>query len=75
VEEQIMTIYTGTNGYLDGLEIGQVRKFLVHLLQIWQRFHFFSSLSLVSVLSPGHWRSGLLSRIFDSVPGFTLAVI
>ncbi|CAN8222364.1 unnamed protein product [Cochlearia groenlandica] len=31
VEEQIMTIYTGTNGYLDGLEIGQVRKFLVQL--------------------------------------------
>jgi hypothetical protein len=26
-----MTIYTGTNGYLDGLEIGQVRKFLVQL--------------------------------------------
>ncbi|KAH7571662.1 hypothetical protein JRO89_XS04G0113300 [Xanthoceras sorbifolium] len=31
VEEQIMTIYTGTNGYLDSLEIGQVRKFLVEL--------------------------------------------
>jgi F-type H+-transporting ATPase subunit alpha len=26
-----MTIYTGTNGYLDSLEIGQVRKFLVEL--------------------------------------------
>jgi hypothetical protein len=24
VEEQIMTIYTGTNGYLDGLEIGKL---------------------------------------------------
>ncbi|KAL9419555.1 hypothetical protein AB3S75_037340 [Citrus x aurantiifolia] len=24
VEEQIMTIYTGTNGYLDSLEIGQI---------------------------------------------------
>ncbi|WVZ11081.1 hypothetical protein V8G54_015611, partial [Vigna mungo] len=31
VEEQIVTIYTGTNGYLDSLEIGQVRKFLVEL--------------------------------------------
>ncbi|KAL6312173.1 hypothetical protein AAG906_021982 [Vitis piasezkii] len=31
VEEQIMTIYTGTNGYLDSLEIGQVRKFLAEL--------------------------------------------
>uniref|UniRef100_A0A6N2MDV8 ATP synthase subunit alpha n=1 Tax=Salix viminalis TaxID=40686 RepID=A0A6N2MDV8_SALVM len=31
VAEQIMTIYTGTNGYLDSLEIGQVRKFLVEL--------------------------------------------
>ncbi|KAB1215421.1 ATP synthase subunit alpha, chloroplastic [Morella rubra] len=31
VEEQIMTIYTGTNGYLDSLEIGQVKKFLVEL--------------------------------------------
>jgi F-type H+-transporting ATPase subunit alpha len=31
VEEQIATIYTGTNGYLDILEIAQVRKFLVRL--------------------------------------------
>uniref|UniRef100_A0A6N2KZ46 ATP synthase subunit alpha, mitochondrial n=1 Tax=Salix viminalis TaxID=40686 RepID=A0A6N2KZ46_SALVM len=31
VAKQIMTIYTGTNGYLDSLEIGQVRKFLVEL--------------------------------------------
>ncbi|KAL3646586.1 hypothetical protein CASFOL_009553 [Castilleja foliolosa] len=31
VEEQIMTIYTGTNGYLDSLEIGQVRKLIVEL--------------------------------------------
>ena len=31
VEEQIITIYTGTNGYLDSLEIQQVRKFLVEL--------------------------------------------
>ena len=31
VDEQIMTIYTGTNGYLDSLEIEQVRKFLVEL--------------------------------------------
>lgn len=31
VEEQIITIYTGTNGYLDSLEIEQVRKFLVEL--------------------------------------------
>ncbi|PHT86943.1 ATP synthase subunit alpha, chloroplastic [Capsicum annuum] len=31
VEEKIMTIYTGTNSYLDSLEVGQVRKFLVEL--------------------------------------------
>jgi F-type H+-transporting ATPase subunit alpha len=31
VEEQIDTIYTRTNGYLDILEIAQVRKFLVRL--------------------------------------------
>ncbi|KAL5555594.1 hypothetical protein UlMin_037830 [Ulmus minor] len=31
VEEQIITTYTGTNGYLDSLEIGQVRKFIVEL--------------------------------------------
>nr|QNQ14349.1 ATP synthase CF1 alpha subunit [Dicranopygium microcephalum] len=31
VEEQIATIYTGANGYLDPLEIGQVKKFLVQL--------------------------------------------
>ena len=31
VEEQIMTIYTGINGYLDSLEIGQVSKFLLEL--------------------------------------------
>nr|KJB62237.1 hypothetical protein B456_009G407600 [Gossypium raimondii] len=29
--EQISTIYTGTNGYLNSLEIGQVRKFLFEL--------------------------------------------
>nr|YP_009433789.1 ATP synthase CF1 alpha subunit [Hypolytrum nemorum]ANP26003.1 ATP synthase CF1 alpha subunit [Hypolytrum nemorum] len=28
VEDQIATIYTGTNGYLDALEIGQVKDFL-----------------------------------------------
>lgn len=31
VEEQIATIYTGANGYLDPLELGQVKKFLVQL--------------------------------------------
>ncbi|XP_058103456.1 ATP synthase subunit alpha, chloroplastic-like [Magnolia sinica] len=31
VEDQIVTIYTGANGYLDPLEIGQVKKFLVQL--------------------------------------------
>ncbi|KAI3881035.1 hypothetical protein MKX03_037613 [Papaver bracteatum] len=31
VEEQVMTIYTGTNGYLDSLEINQVKKFLIQL--------------------------------------------
>lgn len=28
VAEQVMVIYTGTNGYLNSLEVGQVRKFL-----------------------------------------------
>ncbi|KAG6496735.1 hypothetical protein ZIOFF_044605 [Zingiber officinale] len=28
VEEQITTIYTGANGYLDSIELGQVKKFL-----------------------------------------------
>ena len=27
VDEEIMTIYTGTNGYLDSFEIGQVMKY------------------------------------------------
>nr|KJB23708.1 hypothetical protein B456_004G111300 [Gossypium raimondii] len=31
VAGQVSTIYTGTNGYLDSLEIGQARKFLVEL--------------------------------------------
>ena len=31
VEEQIATIYTGTRGYLDSLEIEQVNKFLDEL--------------------------------------------
>ncbi|KAJ4739549.1 hypothetical protein LUZ62_004854 [Rhynchospora pubera] len=31
VEDQVATIYTGTNGYLDVLEIGQVRLFLEKL--------------------------------------------
>ena len=31
VEKQVMTIYTGTNGYLDLLELEQVRKYLVEL--------------------------------------------
>jgi len=31
VEEQIMTIYTGTKGYLDSLEIGRVSKFIGEL--------------------------------------------
>lgn len=31
VEEQVATIYTGVNGYLDVLETGQVKKFLVQL--------------------------------------------
>ncbi|KAM3301025.1 hypothetical protein P3S67_015525 [Capsicum chacoense] len=31
VAEKIITIYTGTNGYLDSLEVRQVRKFLVEL--------------------------------------------
>ncbi|XP_020519504.1 uncharacterized protein LOC110006768 [Amborella trichopoda] len=29
VEKQIVTIYTGANGYLDPLEIGQVKKFRI----------------------------------------------
>nr|YP_009258510.1 CF1 alpha subunit of ATP synthase [Netrium digitus]ANI25460.1 CF1 alpha subunit of ATP synthase [Netrium digitus] len=31
VEEQVATIYTGVNGYLDILAVGQVRRFLVEL--------------------------------------------
>ncbi len=31
VEEQVATIYIGVNGYLDVLETGQVKKFLVQL--------------------------------------------
>lgn len=31
VEEQVATIYTGVNGYLDLLEVDQVKKFLVQL--------------------------------------------
>nr|YP_009033687.1 CF1 alpha subunit of ATP synthase [Roya anglica]YP_009256850.1 CF1 alpha subunit of ATP synthase [Roya obtusa]AHZ11070.1 CF1 alpha subunit of ATP synthase [Roya anglica]ANI25910.1 CF1 alpha subunit of ATP synthase [Roya obtusa] len=33
VEEQVATIYTGVNGYLDVIEVGQVRKFLTELRQ------------------------------------------
>ena len=29
MEKQVATIFIGTNGYLDSLEIGQVKKFLV----------------------------------------------
>eukprot|EP00850_Spirogloea_muscicola_P023829 SM000392S14718 [mRNA] locus=s392:4847:14461:+ [translate_table: standard] len=31
VEEQVATIYTGVNGYLDVLEVGQVKRFLIQL--------------------------------------------
>nr|prf CF1 ATPase:SUBUNIT=alpha [Allium ampeloprasum] len=31
VEEQIATIYIGARGYLDSLEIGQIKKFLIKL--------------------------------------------
>src|SRR5207237_4087317 len=31
VEEQVDTIYTGVNGYLDVLEVDQVKKFVVQL--------------------------------------------
>jgi F-type H+-transporting ATPase subunit alpha len=33
VEEQVATIYTGVNGYLDVLEVGQVKAFLTQLRQ------------------------------------------
>ncbi len=33
VEEQVATIYTGVNGYLDVLETSQVKKFLVQLCE------------------------------------------
>jgi F-type H+/Na+-transporting ATPase subunit alpha len=33
VEEQVATIYTGVNGYLDVLEVAQVRRFLTELRQ------------------------------------------
>jgi F-type H+-transporting ATPase subunit alpha len=32
VEEQVVSIYAGVNGYLDGLEVGQVRRFEKGLL-------------------------------------------
>nr|YP_009256685.1 CF1 alpha subunit of ATP synthase [Entransia fimbriata]ANI25341.1 CF1 alpha subunit of ATP synthase [Entransia fimbriata]WKT05720.1 CF1 alpha subunit of ATP synthase [Entransia fimbriata]WKT05839.1 CF1 alpha subunit of ATP synthase [Entransia fimbriata] len=31
VEEQVATIYTGINGYLDALDVSQVRRFLIQL--------------------------------------------
>nr|YP_010409035.1 ATP synthase CF1 alpha subunit [Adiantum flabellulatum]URH13265.1 ATP synthase CF1 alpha subunit [Adiantum flabellulatum] len=31
VEEQVATIYTGVNGYLDASDVGQVKRFLVQL--------------------------------------------
>ncbi|KAI5054395.1 hypothetical protein GOP47_0030757 [Adiantum capillus-veneris] len=31
VEEQVATIYTGVNGYLDVLDVEQVKRFLVQL--------------------------------------------
>jgi F-type H+-transporting ATPase subunit alpha len=33
VEEQVATIYTGVNGYLDVIEVPQVRRFLIELRQ------------------------------------------
>nr|QOT13872.1 ATP synthase CF1 alpha subunit [Cosmarium obtusatum] len=33
VEEQVATIYTGVNGYLDVIEVSQVRRFLAELRQ------------------------------------------
>nr|YP_010386053.1 ATP synthase CF1 alpha subunit [Cosmarium blyttii]UPO65123.1 ATP synthase CF1 alpha subunit [Cosmarium blyttii] len=33
VEEQVATIYTGVNGYLDVIEVSQVRRFLTELRQ------------------------------------------
>ena len=33
VEEQVATIYTGVNGYLDVIEVAQVRRFLTELRQ------------------------------------------
>jgi len=33
VEEQVATIYTGVNGYLDVIEVAQVRRFLAELRQ------------------------------------------
>lgn len=33
VEDQVATIFTGVNGYLDVIEVAQVRKFLVELRQ------------------------------------------
>ena len=33
VEEQVATIYTGVNGYLDVIEVNQVRNFLAELRQ------------------------------------------
>jgi F-type H+-transporting ATPase subunit alpha len=36
VEDQVATIYTGVNGYLDVIEVSQVRRFLVELRQYIQ---------------------------------------
>ena len=33
VEEQVISIYAGTNGYLDGLPVEQVRRFEAGLLE------------------------------------------
>jgi F-type H+-transporting ATPase subunit alpha len=54
LEEQVCSIYAGTNGYLDGLEVSQVRNFLISLRQfIANRYSKFNEiLQTTKTLTP-----------------------
>jgi F-type H+-transporting ATPase subunit alpha len=39
VEEQVAVIYAGVNGYLDGIEVNQVRAFEDGLLSVMRNEH------------------------------------
>ncbi|KAG5593894.1 hypothetical protein H5410_035126 [Solanum commersonii] len=60
VEEQIMTIYTETNSYLDSLEVGQVRKFLVELRTYLKttKPHFQEIISSTKTFTESPWIFG-----------------